>query len=74
MMFLGDEELASLTGKKRKSSQRVVLNSLGITHKVRPDGSIVVLRSHVEKVLGGQVELPKKKEPEPNWAAIGYKE
>lgn len=69
-MFLTAEEIAELTGRKLHKSQRTVLNHLGIEHKVRPDGSLVVLRSHVEKSLGGDVGSAKLKSPEPNWAAI----
>lgn len=70
-MFLSEDEIQYLTGKKRRSSQRPILNSMGITHKVRPDGSLVVLRSHVEAVLGGQaLTQQKREEPEPNWDAL----
>lgn len=69
-MFLTDEELISLTQKKRRATQSKVLNALGITHKMRPDGSLVVLRSHVEKVLGGGVPQATPPEPEPNWGAL----
>lgn len=41
--------------------------------KVRPDGSIVILRTHIEKVFGGDPEAArtkKAKETGPNLAAI----
>ncbi len=45
-----------------------MLNALGITHKVRSDGSLLVLRSHVEKELGGAPTTKSKaKTFEPNW-------
>lgn len=69
-MFLTDEELISLTQKKRQGSQRKVLNAMGVTHKVRPDNSIAVLRSHVEQVFGGIVTPPKRRPTEPNWEAL----
>lgn len=69
-MFLTDEEIASLTQKKRYATQRRVLNALGVTHKIRPDGSIAILRSHVEQVFGGNVTPPKRCPTEPNWAAL----
>jgi hypothetical protein len=69
-MFLTRAEIAELTGRKLSKSQRTVLNHLGIEHKVRPDGSLVVLRSHVEKSLGGDLGGDKLKRPEPNWSAI----
>lgn len=67
-MFLTPDEIAELTGRKLHKAQRTVLNHLGIQHMVRPDGSLVVLRSHVEKSLGE--ESSSAKLPEPNWAAI----
>lgn len=69
-VFLNEEEIELLTEKKRHSTQQKILNALGVTHKVRPNGSLVVLRSHVERVLGGHVPTPVKKEPEPNWDAL----
>jgi hypothetical protein len=69
-VFLSDEEIEQLTEKKRHSTQQKILNALGISHKVRPNGTLVVLRSHVEKLLGGSVAAPAKKEPEPNWDAL----
>lgn len=70
MMFLSNVEIEELTGKKRRSAQAKVLNVLGITHKVRPDGSLVVLRAHVETVLGGKIRLPPGASTKPNWAAL----
>jgi hypothetical protein len=69
-VFLSDDEIAALTQKKRHSTQQKILNALGVSHKVRPNGTLVVLRSHVEKLLGGNVSAPAKKEPEPNWDAL----
>jgi hypothetical protein len=70
-MFLTTEELKELTQRSRYGAQAVVLNALGITYKVRPDGTLAVLRAHVEQqfgVVGNQ--STKEKEYEPNWAAI----
>ncbi|PMS14135.1 DUF4224 domain-containing protein [Trinickia caryophylli] len=42
---------------------------MGVHHKVRPDGSIAVLRAHVERLFG---EKPKNDDPperEPDWSA-----
>lgn len=69
-MFLTPEEIAELTGRKVRKCQRSVLNHMGITHKVRPDGSLAVSRSHVENLLGGQVAHAKLVSREPNWSAI----
>jgi len=44
---------------------------MGIEHRVRPDGSVAVLRAHAERVLSGQVYAKiGNKEQEPNWSAI----
>lgn len=68
--FYSYDELVQLTGKKRHSTQRAELNKLGIVHKVRSDGSLLVLRSHVELLLGGNIAPAKKPEPTPNWDAM----
>lgn len=68
--FLDSDEIAALTGKRRRASQREVLNALGITHKVRPDGSIIILWAHVTQVLGGEVTKKTAPEKEPNWDAL----
>lgn len=68
--FLTEEQLCSLTGKKRRGAQVRVLNFLGITHLVRPDGSLVVLWEHVSKKLGGAAPAQSKPELEPNWDAM----
>jgi len=75
-MFLTREEIQALTNKKRLSSQVAVLNSLGIVHKLLPDGSPVVLKAHVEQLLGGQAVLDHKPERtwEPDWAAFEERE
>lgn len=53
-MFLTQEELTALTGRKKRPAQVMALRHMGIEHRVRPDGSVVVLRSHVERLLGGE--------------------
>lgn len=58
-MFMTSEEIQLLTGKKFRSAQSEALRFMGIEHRVRPDGSIAVLKSHVESVFSGRLE-PKK--------------
>lgn len=70
-MFLTKEELIGLTGRHRKDGQKLVLRYIGIEHKVRPDGSLAVLKEHVTQQFGASV--PKNSlmpRIEPNWAAI----
>ena len=51
-MFLTAGEVRALTDRVQRRAQICVLNSLGIEHRVRPDGGIIVLRAHVEHLLG----------------------
>lgn len=69
-MFLTPEDIAALTLKTQRKAQRAALNFMGIDHKIRPDGSIVVLRAHVEKMLGASMPPAAGKKREPNWSAI----
>lgn len=69
-MFLTPEEIAELTDRVQRRAQRSVLNFMGIEHKVRPDGSLVVARAHVEKTLGVQftvVKVSGQTEPDLSW-------
>jgi hypothetical protein len=45
MRILSPEELKQLTQKKQSTSQREVLNFMGIDHRMRPDGSVVVFEN-----------------------------
>lgn len=71
-LFLTPEEVISLTKRTRRDAQVKMLRHMGIEHRVRADGSVVILRSHIEKIFGGIVDTapPQKKRTEPNWAAI----
>lgn len=66
---LTDEELVGITHKKRPSAQVRALRAMGIQHIVRPDGTVLVLASHVEHLLnpGGRATVAPR---EPNWAAL----
>ena len=68
MMLLTTNEIEELTHKKRSKAQSKVLSEMGIEHKTRPDGSIAVLASLVEKALGGDGIITK--EDEPDWSRI----
>ena len=58
-MVLSAAELAQVTGKKRHGAQAKELRALRIPFRVRRDGSLLVLRVHVE------YETTKKLEYEP---------
>lgn len=60
-MFLTIEEIQQLTNRIRSDGQRRELDHMGIPYKVRRDGSLVVLRIHVE---GPDVRTPPEP-PEP---------
>lgn len=65
-MFLTEEELVELTGKKIARCQIQVLSRLGIRFIVNGMGKVIVSRSHAEKQLGG---TPAKMTTEPDWEA-----
>lgn len=71
-MFLSEDELASLTHKRRKDAQQKELRFMGIDFRLRSDGSIAVLREHIVKEFGGNEEIKLKQNirVEPNWDAI----
>lgn len=69
-MFLTPSEINELTGKVRKPAQVRALRFMGIEHRVRPDGALIVSRSHIEKVLDGVAAPPAPREVEPNWDAM----
>lgn len=67
-VFLNEHELVDLTGKVRHSAQVRQLNYMGITHKVRADGSVAVLRMHVEQSFGLTGALARKR-TEPDFSS-----
>ncbi len=69
-MFLTADELTELTRRRRGDAQARALRFMGIEHKKRPDGSIAVLRAHVDALLGGKNMHSIIKTAEPNWSAI----
>jgi hypothetical protein len=69
-MFLIQEQLHQLTGKVHYSAQARVLNAMGFEHKRRPDGSLLVLRTHVERLLGGEAPHNETKTFEPDWSGV----
>lgn len=69
-MFLNPTELYELTGKKRRQAQVEALRMMGVEHRVRPDGTVAVMRAHVESVFGGIAPAKVVKSAEPNWSAI----
>lgn len=68
-LTLSPDELKELTHKARSSAQVRALRAMGIEHKVRPDGSVAVLRSHVDAQMGAPKDGKTAREWEPNWSA-----
>ena len=57
-------DIVALTGKTRHSAQARYLNHLGIEHKTRPDGSLLVLSDCVRQSMGlgdGRATTERKK-------------
>ncbi|MFZ4386388.1 MAG: DUF4224 domain-containing protein [Chloroflexota bacterium] len=68
--ILSPEELVNLTGRRRFSSQVRALRYMGIEHRVRPDRSLAVLRSHVEQAMGAPMYSSDNRRFEPDWSAL----
>jgi len=70
-MFLSADEISNMTSRVQHAAQARVLRSMGIAFKKRADGSLAVLRAHVEKEFGISAERqPRKKEFQPNWSGL----
>jgi len=70
-MFLSTDEIHSMTNRVQRSAQAKMLRSMGIEFRQRADGSLAVLRSHVEQLFGVASAPARKKAPtEPNWGAM----
>lgn len=62
-LFLSSDEIVDLTGKVWHELQVDALKAMGIPHRIRPDGRILVVRQYI---TGGQAaEAPKPAEPTP---------
>ncbi|OXS96818.1 DUF4224 domain-containing protein [Pandoraea apista] len=44
-----------MTGRRGQNNQVFALRAIGIEHRVRPGGHVLVLRAHVESLLGGRM-------------------
>lgn len=62
-LFLTQDEMVELTGYRRSSAQLKALRTMGVEHKIRPDGCVLVLRKHIEELFG----VRKRKEKEHQW-------
>ena len=69
-MILTEDEIRVLTGRRFRAAQARALRFMGIEHKIRPDGSIAVLRAHAEQVMGLQHTGRATVDVESNWSAM----
>lgn len=70
-IVLTKDEIEALTGRHRRDAQIKALRFMGIEHRVRPDGTVAVLKAHIDLVLGGNISRSSKtRRSEPNWAAL----
>lgn len=60
-MFLTDDELYALTKKQRSSAQARVLCAMGVTYRPRADGTLAVLKAHIEAMLGAAPAAPPRR-------------
>ena len=67
-MFLRNEEVVALTNRQRSTAQVRALRTMGIEHRIRPDGTVAILRSHVEHLLGNSPNAKVTKEHE--WGEV----
>lgn len=64
--FLSAAEISQLTARRQSRAQRMALNHMGVMHKTRPDGTLVVARAHVESLLGINAPSKASREAEPD--------
>jgi hypothetical protein len=70
-LTLTAEELVEITGYLRPSAQARALRKMGVEHRIRNDGRVIVLRSYVEALLGGGSPAKvQQRTTEPNWSAL----
>ena len=50
--LLSPEEIVDLTGYKRANEQANALSKMGYTFDRRMNGTVIVLRTHIEMMLG----------------------
>lgn len=70
-MFLTENEIIELTQRRYRNAQVQAITQMGIDHKVRPDGSVTILREHIQKMFSGEtVETKRRKKSEPDFSEV----
>lgn len=68
-MFLSDDEVIFMTGYKSRACQKSWCAKNGVRFMVRPDGSLVISKRHLEECLGASV--PKQiVQQEPDFSSL----
>jgi hypothetical protein len=67
-MFLEEADIRALTKRRQRKLQREALAQMGIQHIVRPDGSLLVSKSHVEGLLSGLASANVEADVEIDWS------
>jgi len=62
-LLLSPAEIIELTGKQRKKAQTRVLRALGVRYSPRPDGSLIVGRAALARLLGHTDKQPPASKP-----------
>ncbi|AIP31195.1 hypothetical protein DR64_797 [Paraburkholderia xenovorans LB400] len=68
-MFLTNKELVELTDRRQRASQASVLRAMGIEHRIRPDGRVIVLREHVKQQFGARADKHAEPAEAFDWSA-----
>jgi hypothetical protein len=69
-LWLTNDELRGVTGKRRRTHQAAWLRENGFQFKERADGSILVSRRHFEYVMGGILDRMFIGFPEPDFETL----
>ena len=67
--FLTREEVRELTGRQKYAAQARALRAMGIEFRHRADGTLAVLRGHIENAMGATSRKERATEWQPNWSA-----
>lgn len=71
MLYLTEEEVIGITGRKRPDAQLRWFTRNGFTAKQRGDRTVLVSRKHFEEVMCGAGNSgPRRKTAQPNFEAL----
>ena len=70
LIYLVDDEISAITGKKQRKSQARALAFMGIEYKIRPDGRPLVSRLTFERAMGNTVNSSTFNDDTPNFDTL----